>query len=385
MTSSSDLSLLDYLTKAKNLIDSDRENGASKTDPVVQAIEILESLQESIHRLSLFSSNEDLSDLQTSSLPLLCVEYQLAKAYLQLQSTSSFTRHSNVTRAIELFQLFLHRCEDYKGLLQEEALQNYHRIRSYLDVENEEEIPELPPQSRDEKIANFKKTREIQSSIAHLEAKLDQRHRLEIPEHEEMDGVDREGLMRSIYIHQINEAAMDSVSELYSGNLELQMLKMAVKAEKDRIEINAYRQCESEESICRKGDEKLRPPPQNPNQRMQMTQVLQHPITGELIFKRQELQSSVFRPSWNQPTMTLEELCEKEMKEAIEREARQKLAEAEKKYAPRRYEYIAKDGLEDNADLVDASAKLDREWDEWKEQNPRGSGNKMGDRGDRNF
>ena len=38
-----------------------------------------------------------------------------------------------------------------------------------------------------------------------------------------------------------------------------------------------------------------------------------------------------------------------------------------------------------NATLVDASAKLDREWDEWKEANPKGSGNKMGDRGDRNF
>lgn len=384
MTSSSDISLLDQLKKAKDLIDCDRENEASKTDPVVQAIEILESLQESIHGVSLFSSNEDLSDLQTSSIPLLSVEYHLAKAYLQLRSTSSLTRHSNVTRAIELFQLFLNRCEEYQGMLQEEALENYHRIQSSLDDESEEEIPELPPQSRDEKISNFKKKRQLQSSIAQLEAKLEQRHRLEVPEHEELDGLDKDGLVRSIYIHQINEAAMDSVSELYSGNLELQMLKMAVKDEKERTEINAYNHLESSEGGASERD-KLRPPPQNPNQRMQMKQVLQHPITGELIFKRQELQSSVFRPSWNQPTMTLAELGEKEMKEAIEREARQKLAEAERKYAPRRYEYLARDGLEDNTDLVDASAKLDREWDEWKEQNPRGSGNKMGDRGDRNF
>lgn len=384
MTSSNDISLLDQLTKARNLIDCDRENGSSKTDPVVQAIQILESTQESIHRISLFSSNEDLSDLQTSSIPLLSLEYHLAKAYLQIRSTSSTSRFSNVMRAIELFQLFLHRCEDYRGLLQEEALEKYHRIRSSLDDETEEDIPELPPQSRDEKIANFKKTRQLQSSIAQLEAKLDQRHRLEIPEHEEMDGLDREGLMRSIYIHQINEAAMDSISELYSGNLELQMLKMAVKAEKDKSEMDAYKQIEN--SKVGSGERhQLRPPQQNPNQRMQMTQVLQHPITGELIFKRQELQSSVFRPSWNQPTMTLEELGEKEMKEAIEREARQKLAEAENKNAPRRYEYLARDGLEDNTDLVDASARLDREWDEWKEQNPRGSGNKMADRGDRNF
>jgi hypothetical protein len=41
--------------------------------------------------------------------------------------------------------------------------------------------------------------------------------------------------------------------------------------------------------------------------------------------------------------------------------------------------------MEDDANLVDASAKLDRDWDDWKAENPKGSGNKMGDVGDRNF
>eukprot|EP00543_Licmophora_paradoxa_P011524 CAMPEP_0202469686 /NCGR_PEP_ID=MMETSP1360-20130828/79219_1 /ASSEMBLY_ACC=CAM_ASM_000848 /TAXON_ID=515479 /ORGANISM="Licmophora paradoxa, Strain CCMP2313" /LENGTH=83 /DNA_ID=CAMNT_0049095103 /DNA_START=98 /DNA_END=349 /DNA_ORIENTATION=- len=83
--------------------------------------------------------------------------------------------------------------------------------------------------------------------------------------------------------------------------------------------------------------------------------------------------------------MSLQELGEREVREAMAREERQKQAEQEQQNAPRRYEQLVKDGMEDNAELVDASAKLDREWDEWKDQNPRGSGNKMGDRGDRNF
>jgi immunoglobulin-binding protein 1 len=49
------------------------------------------------------------------------------------------------------------------------------------------------------------------------------------------------------------------------------------------------------------------------------------------------------------------------------------------------YEQLVKDGMEDDEKLVEASAKLDREWDDWKEENPRGSGNKMSERGDRNF
>ena len=83
--------------------------------------------------------------------------------------------------------------------------------------------------------------------------------------------------------------------------------------------------------------------------------------------------------------MSLEQLAEKEVREAIEREAKQKAAEDLAKAGPRRYDQLVKDGMEDNQELVDASAKLDREWDDWKDDNPRGSGNKMGDRGDRNF
>jgi immunoglobulin-binding protein 1 len=73
------------------------------------------------------------------------------------------------------------------------------------------------------------------------------------------------------------------------------------------------------------------------------------------------------------------------MKEAMERDARQKESEAGRMNEPRRYEQLVKDGMEDDADLVDASAALDRNWDQFKDENPRGMGNKRGDVGDRNF
>lgn len=83
--------------------------------------------------------------------------------------------------------------------------------------------------------------------------------------------------------------------------------------------------------------------------------------------------------------MTLQELADIEVAQAKERSERQKLAEEENKLRPRRYDQLVRDGLEDNADLVDQSAELDRKWDAFKEENPRGSGNKNADRGDRNF
>merc|ERR1712146_711639 len=106
---------------------------------------------------------------------------------------------------------------------------------------------------------------------------------------------------------------------------------------------------------------------------------------GQLLFKRDEIRSRVFQPGWSQPTMTLEELGEREYRQAMEREDRHKQAEAERMNQPKRYEELVRDGMEDNAELVEASAELDRKWDDWKDQNPRGSGNKMANRGDRNF
>jgi hypothetical protein len=83
--------------------------------------------------------------------------------------------------------------------------------------------------------------------------------------------------------------------------------------------------------------------------------------------------------------MSLEELGDREVQEAVAREERQKVMEEQHKLDPRRYDQLVKDEMEDVADLVDASAAIDRAWDDWRAENPTGSGNKMGDRGDRNF
>lgn len=77
--------------------------------------------------------------------------------------------------------------------------------------------------------------------------------------------------------------------------------------------------------------------------------------------------------------MTLEEFAELEMLRAKEREEKER-EHAQENPTNRRYNQLVADGDEDNLDLVDESAKYDREWDDWKDNNPRGSGNKMGKR-----
>lgn len=46
----------------------------------------------------------------------------------------------------------------------------------------------------------------------------------------------------------------------------------------------------------------------------------------------------------------------------------------------KRYDQLVADGLEDEEELVDKATSKDRAWDDWKDDHPRGSGNKLGKR-----
>ena len=129
-------------------------------------------------------------------------------------------------------------------------------------------------------------------------------------------------------------------------------------------------------------DSRQRPPA--PGNGIQVTHVTLD-ASNQLQFRKEEIKSQVFRPGWNQPTMSLEEFGDRERAQAIEREQRQAAAEANQQQRPKRYEQLLQNGREDDIDAVDASAAVDRAWDDWKDENPRGSGNKRGDVGDRNF
>jgi hypothetical protein len=410
------MSFTAHLSKAQSLLeDNPQEISGSGSDgkicPISQALVILEKLQEYVQKTCMFSKNESLSDVQTSSLPLLGIEYHMAKAFLQLRANSSTSRNSHVQKALGFFHLFLDRCDSLEGIFDEQVTAQY---RSLPDVHEEQDEkfstegpgsdlpssrPMIPSISRDEKIARYRQSKELKAKISKMNAQLDQRKRLDLQQHEELDGHDEDSLLRSMYLYQLNEFALNAIEEIYSCMTELQMLKMAVQFENERQNSHNYRMSmdpsrmtDNAESTVVGAVHSSKQQPllsskshSHPSGGMKLTQVLQDPITGQLIFKRQEIQSQVFRPSWNQPTMSLEQLAEKEVREAKEREAKQQIAERQAKAGPRRYDELLKDGMEDDHELVDASAKLDREWDDWKEDNPRGSGNKMGDRGDRNF
>ncbi len=76
------------------------------------------------------------------------------------------------------------------------------------------------------------------------------------------------------------------------------------------------------------------------------------------------VRDKVFRPS-NMPTMTLDEFAEKEMALAKEQEEQQKQFQMEKP-----------DSDSEDEEVADRKTLEARSWDDWKDDHPKGSGNR---------
>ena len=379
---------------------------------IEKSIDMLTDLQSRVTRAGLISPNELLDDVSTWALELLSVEYHLGRALLMLPThqaaghggqSASLSRRRNVIRSMEYFHFFLKRLEQLgQGLLEDATLKEYHAL---LDLEEGSSRNKLNAALiRDIKIQRYQRKKSASSKLSQLRSLMQRRSRLGIQEEEEMEGHDYESLRRTLFTEQLRMFAEESLEELQNSKSELEMLDMALRMESVKNSTSADpRMMQGNAGDGRPGipppQSQPAAPPHNSKQSsrpLQLTQITKDPNTGQLRIQpihqhhhqpiqKQQIANTVFRPSWNQPTMSLAEFAERERRDAIQRSEIQKQAEQEAKFKPKRYDQLVKDGLEDDANLVEQSARLDREWDDWKEENPRGSGNKLGERGDRNF
>ena len=357
----------------------------------VEAVHTLQELQESVARQSLFSFHNDerLDDMATSSIPLLQLEHDLALAYTQLPMTAAgdnmIRRQGHLKRAVDLWTSFLQKMQALELLSADEIkqLQELLELSEELDNNNNNNNNESswstsfrppPLPDRDTKIARFRLQQQAQQERQRLLALQQRRQRLGLTLPDELDGQDGEELDRHLARTRLDIAKAQALEEWASTLREWPMLARMVREQ------------QQPHGSSGPSPRDHRAPPSsssNTGQGLEVTRITQDTTTGQLQMRREQLRATVFRPGWNQPTMTLDELAEREVRAAEERAVRQN--EAESMNRPRRYDQLVKDGLEDDAALVDASAPLDRQWDAFKDENPRGSGNKRGDEGDRNF
>ncbi|KAI0418609.1 TAP42-like family protein [Xylaria grammica] len=305
-----------------------------------------------IDKISLFSTNESLEDIATSDLPYLLVLYHVAELLQKVSTRTSQERKELLSSVREAYERFLHLLDSYSILPPQD---------SKLFVEYTEHPTTFSTIStkdanarRNAKIANFKAEKELKKKLEYMRNS---------PRYIE-DGGDEEAV-RELHLANIALSVHMTFQGLEGINREIEVLWQAPIPLPQQTTIDGDER-RRKGSIDNDGhSEKLDVP-------LQLQAGFKGPLLSKegkplrpftLVGNRQELQRGVFRPGHNLPTMSIDEYLEEERR-------RGGIIEGGGEASGRQPEPD-----EDNMEKADAETMKAREWDEFKESNPRGSGN----------
>jgi len=343
---------------------------------VSSAIEDYQTCLNLISSVSLFSPNELLEDLSTSDLPYLLVNHHLAELVQKLPSSSPRERSLLLSQARDAYERYLHLLDSYalhspthKKLL--EAYTDSPTTFSTVSAGGD------PTARRNAKIANFKAEKELRAKLEFL------RNR---PEYADFDNEDSnnsrtgggdEEAVRAVHLANLEYTTHMTFQALESLNREAEMLAMAPDPNQSHQRDDPRHQQQAEDDARRRRgggpsqedysdrlDKAFGPRGARPGGPILSREgkPLQ-PFT--LLGNRQELAKGVFRPGHNLPTMTIDEYLEEER-------ARGGIIEGGGDASWHRPEPD-----EDDYEKADAETMKAREWDEFVEHNPKGSGNTL--------
>jgi immunoglobulin-binding protein 1 len=320
------------------------------------ALKSYEECLQIISKISLYSLNEGLEDLNTSDLPYLLINYRIAELLQKISFTSPLGRTAILKNTREAYERFLHLIDSYSLLSQGDA--------KLFEAYNED--PESfstlstsdPAARRNAKIANFKQEKELKQKLEFMRNS---------PRYLE-DGGDEEAV-RELYLTTIAFSIHMTFQGLESLNRELEILSQApvpliptttTVQEDERRRLSPT----SEDRHSGRLDMPLK----------RLRSAFSGPILSQegkplrpftLTSTRQELQNGVFRSGHNLPTMTIDEYLEEERR-------RGGIIEGGGEASGR-----SKTPDEDDYDKADAETMKAREWDEFTEANPKGAGNTL--------
>ncbi|BFZ60184.1 TAP42-like [Saitoella coloradoensis] len=315
---------------------------------VEKAIRLYEGCCELIDRISLFSLNEELEEINSSELRYLLCPYNLASLYT-LRMTSD--RKSTLALSQKTFKSFLMQIEAY-GLL---AAEDKRAAEAALSGKASGAMGlgggGDPAARRAVKIARYKREKELERNLEILRS-ADQ---------------SQDENLRSVWSAIISFHATKAVAALEGIAQELEILAyMPPISDLIRREEFDTRAREREGQRGNEYDDRVvvggcglpkSGPLLDPNTGKPLRPFV---ITGD----RERLQQSVFGPGYNLPTMSIEEyLAEEERRGNVIKGGGEQSGEQKEE--------------DDDDDEEESDRKMykAREWDEFVEANPKGAGN----------
>ncbi|KAI5289559.1 hypothetical protein KEM54_003663 [Ascosphaera aggregata] len=349
-------SLFQSALSLKEELSSATADGTSDAyrDRLRDAISKLEECQRRIAQLSLFSSNESVEDITTNDLPFLTVEYHLAEL---LQRSYGEDRLKSLRRTLEIYEAFLSRLDDYDLL----STSNQQLYAQYVE---KPQFFSLAPSSnpavrRETKIARFREEKQLKDKLDYY-----RQNASSIQADDET--------VRKLYLAEIRLFTHQTFQTLDMIAQEVEMLAVIAANPPPPPVPQSSR---NDAADARKPG--LVPPNQRYSDRLDLG-LKERRNNGPLLSKtgvplrnftltnqRSELQRGVFRSGHNLPTMTIDEYLEEERR-------RGNIIEGGGEASGR-----PKEVDEDDMEEADKETYKAREWDEFKEANPKGSGNTL--------
>eukprot|EP01090_Pellita_catalonica_P018051 TRINITY_DN5666_c0_g1_i1.p1 TRINITY_DN5666_c0_g1~~TRINITY_DN5666_c0_g1_i1.p1 ORF type:complete len:326 (+),score=75.48 TRINITY_DN5666_c0_g1_i1:25-978(+) len=275
-----------------------------------------------VAKAGLFSQNEELEDIKTSSLKYLLCPFYLGMSTYNTRG-SPIERPMNLKRANAYLNTFLMKVEKYKIIHPDDA-SAFNREAPLNRIEQRDELRNQHRRKKalEEKLLLIEKRNGIDTTKVTEDESTSS--------WEEWDEEDE----RQYYLSLLQLCALQAIRDSQMIETEIPFAeKMAEEAEKN-------------------GGELPKPKPKPTD--------ITKTFTSKRI-EREEIKKGVFKPGWIQPTMSVEEAGYWEMQHMIKQNGGQSNTK----------KCSSSDEEEEEEDVYKA-----REWDEFKEANPRGSGNR---------
>ncbi|EGR34412.1 protein phosphatase 2A regulatory B subunit, B56 family, putative [Ichthyophthirius multifiliis] len=294
-------------------------------------------LQKQIISNSLFSANESLEEIQPENLKYLLLPFYMGQVYGKIIKER--------LNKLEFSQVYL---SEYLKLLNHYDLvpKDLKKYWKNLSDDGNYSI------TRDEKIQSFKDQKALENKLNNLEKLNDEKDAKE-----------------TIFI-QMKICMYKAIDTLRSNIQEIEILQYKEAIEKDP-KLKAEHEKQMSKPLPKpkmvqiaKPDEKSTPYMFDSKQGKYICDGCVQPGL------RQELQRQVFTPGTTMPTVTLDQLADLEIANMKKQEEAQKQAEIQKKKQ--------EDEDSDRDSAADQKQEEKRYWDDWKDENEKGAGNRFG-------
>lgn len=327
--------------------------------------------------VSLFSPNETLDDIASRDLHYLLLRFRIGSLVIR---GNKLERREVLARARGELEAFLRLLDGY-GVLGKEEVGMFER---YLEDREGFEISQVGMEAskrRERKIARFREEKALKVKLEYLEMKrVGRAANANASGHEGAEAGGLEGdddVERELRMTEIRMAVYETFALLEGLGLEGKMLKMAPESG-SLPTTNGHANGNGtmgglgdDRSRRRHGDEysdRLDPAlstlsTAHTGPLLSSSGRPMRPFT--LLDSRERVQNGVFRPDHSLPTLSIDEYLEEERK-------RGGIIEGGGEASGRREEVD-----EDDMELSEKTTYEKRRWDEFAEENPRGSGNTM--------